>query len=48
VLLLLLERKFGPLSETLCQKIEAADSDTLLLWAERVLTAKDIEEVFQS
>ncbi len=46
VLLRQLERKFGPISEFWRQRIEAADADTLLLWAERILTAKTIEEVF--
>ncbi len=46
VLLRLLERKFGSLPQTLRQRIETADADTLLSWAERVLTATTIQEVF--
>ena len=46
LLLRQLQRKFGPLSESLRQRIEGADTDTLLLWAERVLTAETLQEVF--
>ena len=40
------ERRFGALSETTRQRIEAADSDTLLVWAENIVVAATIDEVF--
>ena len=46
LLLRLLERKFGPLPEEVRQRVAAADSDALLAWGERVLTADTLEEVF--
>ena len=46
VLKRLLERKFGPLPIEVRNKIDAADADTLLQWAERVLTAETLEQVF--
>ena len=42
----LMERKFGQVSEEVKQKIEAADSDTLLEWGEKILNASTIEDVF--
>ena len=42
----LMERKFGQISEEVKQKIEAADSDTLLEWGEKILSASTIEDVF--
>ena len=47
VLVYLLERKFGPLPQRHRETIDQADADTLLRWAERVLTAGTVEEVFQ-
>ena len=47
VLVYLLERKFGPLHQHHRETIDQADADTLLRWAERVLTAGSVEEVFQ-
>ncbi len=46
VLLRLLERKFGPTSATLRQRIQEADAETLLHWSERILTADTAEAVF--
>jgi hypothetical protein len=46
LLLRLLERKFGPVPEEVRQRVAAADSDALLAWSERVLTAETLEEVF--
>ena len=40
------ERRFGTLSETTRQRIEGADSDTLLVWAENIVVAATIDEVF--
>jgi hypothetical protein len=45
VLLRLIERKFGPPSEAVAQRIRAADADTLLDWSERVLTATSMDAV---
>ncbi len=45
VLARLLQRKFGELPESIRIKIEKADSDTLLEWLDRVLTADSINEV---
>ena len=41
-----MERKFGQVSEEVKQKIEAADSDTLLEWGEKILSAPTIDDVF--
>uniref|UniRef100_UPI00405700F3 DUF4351 domain-containing protein n=1 Tax=Candidatus Electrothrix sp. TaxID=2170559 RepID=UPI00405700F3 len=40
-----LQRKFGELPESIRIQIEKADSDTLLEWLDRVLTANSINEV---
>jgi hypothetical protein len=40
-----LQRKFGELPESIRIQIEKADSDTLLEWLDRVLTADSISEV---
>ena len=45
LLLRLVERKFGPLSEVARQKLASADAETLLTWADRVLDARRIEDV---
>ncbi|HJW87622.1 MAG TPA: DUF4351 domain-containing protein [Candidatus Brocadiaceae bacterium] len=42
----LLERKFGQVSKKVKRKIEAADSDTLLEWGEKILSASTIDDVF--
>ena len=41
----LLERKFGPLTEETQSRIARADTQTLLAWLERILTANTQEEV---
>ena len=46
MLVRLMERKFGQVNEEVKQKIEAADSDTLLEWGEKILNASTIEDVF--
>ena len=46
MLLRLLERKFHPLPESARQHIAAADAETLLVWAERVLDANSLDEVW--
>jgi len=45
VLLCLITKKFGPPSESVRQRIAAADADTLLHWSERILTADSLEAV---
>ena len=42
----LLMRRFGLISSDCLEKIENADSDTLLLWGEKILDAKKMEEIF--
>ena len=46
VLLRQLERKFGPLDQATIERVRGAGSEKLLLWAERILTAESLEEVF--
>lgn len=46
ILLHLLKLKFRKISDIYLQKITDADADMLLVWSERVLTAKTIEDVF--
>jgi predicted transposase YdaD len=40
------ERRFGSLTESHRQRIESADADTLLIWAENIVVAGTIDEVF--
>jgi hypothetical protein len=43
-----MERKFGPQAVTAHrERIEQADSETLLAWLDRILTAKTADEIFQ-
>jgi hypothetical protein len=46
LLVRMLELKFGPLSPRDRKRIDAADSDRLLEWGERILTARSLDEVF--
>ncbi|MFM8330129.1 MAG: DUF2887 domain-containing protein [Candidatus Methylumidiphilus sp.] len=46
VVLRLLERKFRPLPESARQRIASADAETLLVWAERILDANTVDEVW--
>ncbi len=46
VLLRQLERKFGEVRPEFRRRIAEAESDQLLAWAERILTAKNIDDVF--
>ncbi len=48
LLLRLLERKFHLLPESAHQRIAAAVAETLLVWGERVLDAKSLDEVWGS
>jgi hypothetical protein len=45
VLMRQLQAKFGALPDAVRARVEAADESTLLLWSERVLTARRIDEV---
>ena len=42
----LVKKKFGHVSQEAEERIEKADSDTLLVWSENVLSAETIDEVF--
>jgi hypothetical protein len=46
ILVRLLERKFGPVSEPLRRRLETADEETLLLWSDRILTATSLDDIF--
>ncbi len=48
ILLKQLEFKFGKLSLEARNRVQSADSDTLLKWGEQILTAHSIEELFCS
>ena len=48
VLLRMIERKFGPEAAAAHQeRIEQADTETLLAWSDRILTAKTVEDLFR-
>jgi len=47
VLLRLIERKFGPPIDSIRQRVEDADTETLLRWSERILTADSLDAVLQ-
>jgi predicted transposase/invertase (TIGR01784 family) len=40
-----IERKFGPPSDTVRERVLAADSDTLLEWLDRILVAESVDAV---
>lgn len=46
VLLRQIELKFGPPDAAVRKRVESADSDTLLRWSERILTAGSVDQVF--
>jgi len=46
LLVRMLELKFGPLSSCDRERIDATDSDRLLEWGDRILTARSLGEVF--
>ena len=46
ILLKQLESKFMPIPEECLAKVSAAKREDLLLWAERVLRAESLEQVF--
>jgi predicted transposase YdaD len=43
-----LGRKFGPLSEMIHQRLKSADLAELELWADRLLAANSLEDVFKA
>jgi hypothetical protein len=45
MLLRQIARKFGPPAEAVRERIERADSETLLEWSDRILTAQTLDEV---
>jgi hypothetical protein len=45
VLLRLIQRKFGPPTDSVRQRIEEADAETLLEWSERILNAESLDAV---
>ncbi|HYN78987.1 MAG TPA: hypothetical protein VES73_14490, partial [Lamprocystis sp. (in: g-proteobacteria)] len=45
VLLRLIERKFGPPMASVRQRVQDADTETLLRWSERILTADSLDAV---
>jgi Domain of unknown function (DUF4351) len=47
VLLRQMRLKFGEIPDAIRERIEQADSDTLLAWSERILTASHIEDVIR-
>ena len=47
MLLRLLALKFGPPSDEVRARIEAADTDTLLEWSARILTAEHVQDIFR-
>ena len=46
IVLRLIERKFGPVSEEVRRRIDEADPDTLLRWGERLVEAERLEDIF--
>jgi len=42
-----LKFKFRIIPEHYQQKIDTADEETLMIWSERILEAKKIEEIFE-
>lgn len=41
-----LETKFGPLQDSVRARLQEADSEDLLRWSTRLLSADDLREVF--
>ena len=40
--------KFGPLDDSVIERIHNADADTLKAWGQKILTKNSLEEVFDS
>ncbi len=43
---LILKMRFDPIPSEFMSRIETADNDTLLIWAERATTVDSLEDVF--
>jgi len=43
----LLEKRFGPLTQSVREQIAEADAETLLEWADRFVDAQRLEDVLQ-
>jgi hypothetical protein len=39
--------KFGEIPDDVRRRIEQADTDTILTWTERILTAERIDDIFR-
>ncbi len=48
ILLRQMHLKFGKLEAEVLAKVESADPDQLLVWSEHILSAKTVEEIFQT
>lgn len=46
ILMRLIRRRFGDLPQPLAQQIIKADTETLLLWGDKILEATNLEEIF--
>jgi hypothetical protein len=46
MLLRQIERRFGPPSDVVRERISQADSDTLMQWSERMLDAQSLEDLW--
>ncbi len=47
MLLRMLEKRYGTVSDSIRMRIQSADNETLLIWSERLFSAKSIETIFQ-
>lgn len=47
ILLRLLRRKFKDIPDVYHQKLDQADAETLLIWGDRILDCKNLEEIFK-
>jgi hypothetical protein len=47
IILRLSEQRFGALDDAVRQRIQSADTDTLLVWGDRLLSGQRIDEVFE-
>ncbi|NNJ84544.1 MAG: DUF4351 domain-containing protein [Gammaproteobacteria bacterium] len=45
-MLRMLPRRFGPLSDEITERVYGADRNTIEVWADRVLDAKSLDDVF--
>ena len=48
LLIRLLERRFGPLSEDRKVRIREAASETLMIWGDRLMSANSVEEIMDA